>query len=224
MPNAISRPGSKASAWRLRLPFWPFTALLDRQKESRNVFAWSLLAFVFVLMSVDELVSFHEVSVKPLRNAFQLSGIFYYSWVLIVIPLVATLGLLLIPFLLRINRGTALRFILAGAIFVGGRRARKLICGYLATNGGLETAAYKFVAATQEVMENVGMTLFVVSLLRHIAIVSPSIRLSVHGPLSPPSAHDGRRACAVRYGIAPSVPDGAFPPNFDGCHRPPNPL
>ncbi len=156
-----------------------FHSLLDRERDRRNVFAWTLLSIVFILMSVDELVSFHEVSVKPLRNTLQLTGIFYYSWVLIAIPLVASLGLLLVPFLLRLERSTALRFILAGAVFVGGAVGTELICGYLATNGGVETPAYKFTAAAQEVIENIGMTMFVLALLRHIAIVTPAIRLKV---------------------------------------------
>ena len=137
-----------------------------------------IYAFIFVAMSIDELVSFHEVSVKPLRSALELSGIFYYSWVLIAAPLVVILGLYLIPFLLRLPSKIALRFVVAGAIFVAGALGTELICGYLASNGGLETVEYKFTAALQECMEVAGITLFVIALLMHVAIVAPSLHLS----------------------------------------------
>jgi hypothetical protein len=84
-----------------------------------------------------------------------------------------------VPFLLRLPRSTAIRFIIAGAIFVGGALGTELICGYLATNGGLENIAYKTTAAAQECLETLGMMLFVMALLRHIATVAPALRMTV---------------------------------------------
>jgi hypothetical protein len=156
-----------------------FNALLSRQNDRRNTAAWTVLAVIFVLMSIDEVVSFHEISVKPLRNAFGLTGIFYYSWVLLAAPMVVVLGLYLVPFMLRLPRPTAFSFFIAGAVFVGGALGTELICGYLATNGGLETVAYKTTAAAQECLEVLGMTLFVTALLRHIATVAPALRATV---------------------------------------------
>lgn len=144
-------------------------ALLARDNDRQNRLHWSALAILFLFLSVDAAVSFHEITVKPLRNGFGLDGIFYYSWVILAAPLTLGVALACIPFLLRIPRRTAAGMFLAGAIFVGGALGTELICGYLASSSGLETPQYKAVAALQEIMEATGLTLFNVTLLGHLA-------------------------------------------------------
>ena len=152
-------------------------AVLVRQRDGRNWFHWLLLGLIFMLMSIDEEVSFHEVSVAPLRNAFGLSDIFYYSWVLLATPLVIAVGLYFIPFLLRLRRETAIRFVIAGAVFVSGALGTEFILGHLATTSGMQTFAYVAVADLQECMEITGMTMFLIALLRHLAAEAPSLHI-----------------------------------------------
>jgi hypothetical protein len=156
-------------------------AQIARQKSPADIVPWTILSVVFLLMSMDEAIGFHEISVKPLRNALHLSGVLYYSWVLIAAPVVTLLGLYLVPFLLRLPRATALRFVACGAIFVGAALGTELVCGYFATHGGLETPYYKTTAAAQEILENMGITLFVLSLLRHIGDAAPNMRTTFSG-------------------------------------------
>jgi hypothetical protein len=156
-------------------------AQIARQKSPADIVPWTILSVVFILMSMDEAIGFHEISVKPLRNALHLGGIFYYSWVLIAAPAVTLLGVYLLPFLLRLPRVTAMRFVACGAIFVGAALGTELVCGYFATHGGLETPYYKITAAAQEIFENMGMTLFVLSLLRHVGDAAPNLRTTFSG-------------------------------------------
>ncbi len=159
-----------------------FMALLSRGGDRKNLIPWTILAVVFLLMASDEIVGFHEVSVKPLRNALHLSGVFYYSWVLIAAPVVAALGLYLVPFLFRLPRETAIRFVVAGAVFVGAAMGTEFICGYFASRDGVDSLGYRFTADLQECFEALGMVLFVTALLRHLALVSPTLRLNLrHG-------------------------------------------
>jgi hypothetical protein len=139
------------------------------QNDQRNIKHWFILAIIFFLMSIDAAVSFHEISVKPLRNTFQLEGIFYYSWVLIAAPITLLVGLFYLPFLWRLPRGTAIGFVVAGAIFVGGALGTEFAAGFIATASGLESMAYKVVAALQEFMESLGLTIFISILLKHMA-------------------------------------------------------
>ncbi len=142
---------------------------LAMQNDQRNVKHWFILAIIFFLMSIDAAVSFHEISVKPLRNAFQLEGVFYYSWVLIAAPITLLVGLFYLPFLWRLPRGTAIGFVVAGSIFVGGALGTELLAGSIATTSGLESLTYRFVAALQEFMESLGLTKFISILLKHLA-------------------------------------------------------
>ncbi len=155
-------------------------AALSRFNDTANRWHWTLLAGIFFAMSIDSAVSFHEVTVAPLRNAFHLSGIFYFSWVLLAAPLVAAVGLYFIPFLVRLPRQTAMRFIIAGSVFVGGALGTEFVCGYLATSVGMDSTLYQVTAAGEECLEAIGMTIFVTALLRHLGEMVPLLRLDFH--------------------------------------------
>jgi len=115
---------------------------------------------------------------RPLRNAFHFSGVFYFSWVVLAAPLVLAVGVYFIPFLLRLPIETAIRFIAAGTVFVGGALGTEFLCGYLATTVGFESMIYRTVAAGQECLEAIGMTMFVIALLRHLADMAPLFRIN----------------------------------------------
>jgi hypothetical protein len=154
-------------------------AALSVSLAPRNTRHWAILAAIFLLMSIDSSVSFHEVTVSPLRSAFHLSGVFYFSWVVLAAPLVVAVGLYFVPFLLRLPTRTALQFLLAGTIYVGGALGMEFVCGYLATTVGMDTLTYKAAAAIEEILEPIGLTLFLFALLRHISDVAPLLRLNL---------------------------------------------
>lgn len=52
---------------------------------------WWILAAGMLVLSVDEVASFHEVLAGPLRRALDLDGLFYYGWV---VPALAALTIL----------------------------------------------------------------------------------------------------------------------------------
>ena len=152
-------------------------AVLARHHDARNRTAWMLLAVVF--LSIDESVSFHEVTITPLRNAFHLSGFLYFSWVILAAPVLVVLSIIFIPFLLRLPRHTAARFAIAGGLFVGGAFGLELVGGYFVSTGGFESVPYKIAATCEEALEIIGMTLFVTSLFRHLAETAPVLHIAM---------------------------------------------
>lgn len=154
-------------------------AVLSRRIDPQNRVQWTALAVIFLLMAIDGAVSFHEVTVDPLRNAFHLGGIFYFSWVIIATPVVIALGLYFIPFLLRLPRQTAIRMVIAGAVFVGGALGTEFLGGYFASASGIDALPYMVTAAIQECLESIGMTLFVIALLRHLAQIAPFMKIDM---------------------------------------------
>ena len=138
---------------------------LVRRDGGSDVPRWTLLAVVFTVMSVDEAVSFHEVLITPLRETFGLSGMFYFAWVIPGAILVALLGLYYLPFLFRLPRRSALLFVLAGIIYVGGALGMELVAGFLAeAYGSLTATPYLAVAVIEEGMEIAGLTIFFLAL------------------------------------------------------------
>jgi hypothetical protein len=155
-------------------------AALSHSHDPRNRLAWSLLAIIFILLSLDEAASFHEALDAVLRDSFQLSGFLTFPWVIIAAPLVLALGVFLIPFLLRLPRRTAVRFFIAGAIFLSGALGLEFIGGYYASIGGWEYLPFKILSAAEECLEITGMTLFVTSLLQHLAKSAPEMQIALH--------------------------------------------
>jgi len=180
-------------------------AVLARHRDARNRAAWTLLAVVFLLMSIDESVSFHEVTITPLRNAFHLSGFLYFSWVVLAAPVLIVLSIIFIPFLLRLPRHTAARFAIAGGLFVGGAFGLEFVGGYFVSTGGFESVPYKIAATCEESLEIIGMTLFVTSLLRHLAETAPVLHIAMRGSAQPPL----NPWCEPATGQFPGTPSAA---------------
>jgi hypothetical protein len=154
-------------------------AALSRYRDPRNRLQWTLLAAIFILMSMDEIVSFHEITIEPMRNAFQLTGFLHFAWVILAAPVLAALALFFIPFMLRLPLRTAIRFVIAGGLFVAGAFGLEFVGGYFASSSGVESIPYKIAASCEEILEIVGMTLFVTSVLRHLAETAPRLQIAM---------------------------------------------
>lgn len=124
---------------------------------------WNILAWVFFFLSMDEIASLHEKLIVPLRDAMGASGIFYFAWVIVAIPLVLLFVLLYSRFLLNLPRRTAVQFVVAGAIFVIGALGFEML-------GGLfhgVTIIYRGLTAVEETLENIGAGIFIITLLKY---------------------------------------------------------
>lgn len=144
-------------------------ALITRaksQKSERFVKHWAFLAIFFFLMSIDESASIHELVIRPLRNAFDLRGVFYFSWVIPAFFVVAAIAIAYIPFFLHLPRKTALMFCLAGSLYVGGALGMELVGGYFADKYGYNHPAYILSATIEESLEIIGLLIFLATLFR----------------------------------------------------------
>ncbi|AEQ52472.1 hypothetical protein [Pelagibacterium halotolerans] len=149
-----------------------------RQTGGVDARRWMVLGVIFCLMAVDEAASFHESLMMPLRNAFDLTGIFYYSWVIPGAIAVALIGAYYLPFLLRLPRRTALLFAIAGGAYVGGALGMELVGGAIENASSKATVAYSISILIEEGLEIVGLTLFFYALTDHVARVWGSVGLA----------------------------------------------
>lgn len=130
---------------------------------------WLVLSVLFLAMSLDETASFHEPLIDILAPAAEWSDLFHHAWVVVAIPFVIAFGLFSIPFLLRLERGVAIGFVIAGALFVFGALVMEMIDGVIRLRLGYDSLAYKTGALLEDVFELLGMTLFVATALRYLA-------------------------------------------------------
>lgn len=140
-------------------------ARVQRQKGDGDVWPWMLLGFLFALLSLDESIYLHELSIIPLRRYLGASGIFYFTWVVPGFIAVLCLGLTYLRFLLRLPRRTARLFIASAAVYVGGALGLELVGGALAQQEGLWGPRYSVAMTLEEILEMIGIGLFLYSLL-----------------------------------------------------------
>lgn len=126
---------------------------------------WSLLAAVFGYLSIDEAVGLHE----QLNDVVHLSGPLYFGWIVPAGLAVLLLGLAYLRFLRDLPPETRRRFVLAGALYVGGALLMEIPLGLWTEAHGDGDLGYALIDFAEESLEMIGASLFLVALLRHAA-------------------------------------------------------
>jgi hypothetical protein len=141
---------------------------------------WATLAFVFLYLSMDEALSFHERLNRPVRELLHTSGALYYAWV---IPY-ALFALVLAAFSIRplksIARPTRSLLMAAGGLFVCGAMGMEVVGSYLATKNQMSaTLLSDVVMMIEELMELSGTIILVYALMKQIAHAHPGWGVSI---------------------------------------------
>lgn len=128
--------------------------------RSRWVVRERLLAVVFVALSVDELLSFHEMLNEPLRQAYGFDGVLRFAWVVVAVPFLLVLGIFMVGYLRALPRVVLRLFLLSGALYVGGAAGFELIGAGIWSSGGEESLAYSVATVFEEGLEMIGLVVF----------------------------------------------------------------
>ncbi len=131
----------------------------SRSRESCRWHWWGLVV-VFFYISLDEAVGFHE----NLTGLFETGGLFYFDWVIPVGIALVLFALAYLPFLKNLPEPTRSRFIVAGAIYVFGALVMELPLGFWAERHGDENLTYALIDWIEEVLELLGVSLFLSAL------------------------------------------------------------
>ena len=163
-------------------------AVLERRHEGVDVSKWAILAAGFMLMALDEALSFHEKAIAPLRELLggQHLGIFFFAWVIPGFALVAVLGAFFLRFLFRLPRRTAIAFVISAAIYLGGALGIELIEGWWREANGHRNLVYHVLVSLEEGMEMAGIIAFIHALLGHIAGRYGEVRIAFAGARDKP--------------------------------------
>ena len=158
-------------------------ALLERRHEGVDVSKWAILAAGFMLMAMDEALSFHEKAIAPLRALLggQHLGIFFFAWVIPGFALVSVLGAFFLRFLFRLPRRTAIAFVVSAAIYLGGALGIELIEGWWREAHGHRNLTYHVLVSLEEGMEMAGVIAFIHALLSYIAERFGEVRFAFAG-------------------------------------------
>ena len=166
------------------LPTWYSSALLlgcalllgliagiKLRQHNRFRWHWLGLALLFVLLSMDESAMIHETvqwalthNVAPTDRYYSIANILYAT------VLVVVVGLTCLRFLAALPRRTALLFIAAGALFIGGGLVVDYVGEVLRNqHAGADSIGYAVVTGIEETLEMFGIVLFIYALLDYLS-------------------------------------------------------
>jgi hypothetical protein len=149
---------------------------------------WTVLAVIFLGLSIDEAASIHEMAVHPLRAAWHTRGIFYFAWVIPGGAFVLLVGLAYLPFLAALPGPTRRLFIAAGALYVGGAVGMELVEGYVVEGyvvegyHGTENLAFIVASTVEEGLEMVGIVIFIRALMGYLGDTTGTVELRFGSP------------------------------------------
>lgn len=130
---------------------------------------WWILTGGFLFLSADELLQIHEGLTKVSKAMFG-SGSAPHLWALIGLVGAAALFVAYLPFLRHLTPHFRKRFILAGAIYLGGAIGFELLGGVYGMLVRPNDRYYVLLAVIEESLELVGCGMFLMALLEYIGV------------------------------------------------------
>ena len=156
-------------------------ASLYRAGEQWFVKYWIFLAAIFGFLAIDELSALHERWTGPMRGAFGAEGLLYFAWVIPYAVILLVIGVLLLRFLLRLDRKIARGFVVAGVVYISGAVGMEMLGGLEAFSSGQSTVTFVLLSTVEEIMEISGVILFIDYILRDIFTRTDGLGISVAG-------------------------------------------
>ncbi len=146
----------------------------------RYVLHWRALSIIFVYLSLDEFLSLHERSAKPVRDALHTSGFLQFAWVIPAAICVLICLLVFLRFVTHLPAKTRRLFLIAGTIFVSGALGIEMVDGYYASLYSQDNIIHKLLTTIEEFLEMIGIVIFIYALLSYISSHVKGVSLRVN--------------------------------------------
>lgn len=137
-------------------------------KSDGKRFYWLGLTILFLFLAVDEGTAIHEQVGTFLERYMNARGALYFLWVIPYGVLTLVVGLAYSKFVWELPKDTRLRFITAGVIFLVGALGIEMLGAREADLHGTNTITYCLLFTFEEMLEMLGIILFIYALLTHL--------------------------------------------------------
>ena len=143
---------------------------------------WLLLAALFIFLAYDELFSVHELLIKSIREAWNLSGVLFFAWVLPYGLGVLLVTALFAPVWWRMNKTVRLWCGLSAASYLSGTIVFEMIgAKYYQAIGHQRDVVFRMLATIEESLEITGLIMFTYSLLLLLQIEYGGLAIEIPG-------------------------------------------
>ena len=141
---------------------------------------WRFLALAFAILAVDELAGMHVIAEWVLAAAFGPARALALSSGILMAVLAGLLLLAYRPFLQRLPRRTAVGFVIAGAVYVFAAVGLDAASAWLVDSpAGSESPGYAIASLCEEILEVVGLLLFLNTGLGHLERAEGGLRIGI---------------------------------------------
>ena len=139
-----------------------------RRKGLNDSKYWIALSVIFLLVSMDEFMSVHELFTMPLREAFQFDHWFYFAWVIPGIIFCAVLLLFFLKFFFSLPGRYKRLFFASAFLLIGGAIGMEILDGLFISYNESSTFVYGILSTLEETMEFLGIILFAYSFIDYL--------------------------------------------------------
>ena len=160
------------------------TIALSHQGQARR--QWGSLSLLFIFLSCDEVACLHEQLSAAIRMAVGGTQTLHLYWIPVACLLLLVLWWWYRPFLRRLPRPLRHRLWLAAALYLGGALGLEAVAGLALLNRSPGLAS-GLLSNLEELLEMLGVAVFVAALLGHVAERRLGVEVAEPGARTPPS-------------------------------------
>lgn len=143
---------------------------------------WTILSAGFLVMALDEIMVFHEKLSSPtkallLQYGIHTDGLLRFTWIVPFSVLAVILGLSYVRFILHLPAPMRVRVVSAAAVYLAGAMGIEAVSGLVLTEFGRDTLTYAMVVNLEELLEMLGVYLFISALLTYLLETVPYLQV-----------------------------------------------
>ena len=144
-------------------------AVGKKQQGDRYTQDWQLLSLIFCWLAIDEVLSIHEILIIPeVSEALNLPWFLHSMWVIPGTFFVLWFMRRYWQFSQHLPHQSRKHFFLAAFLYVGGALIMEMIGSHIAEAEGQQNLLYAMTATLEEIMEMMGVIVFIYGLLCYL--------------------------------------------------------
>ena len=158
-----------------------FLLVVVSAKRRGAVYAarWALLAFIFLILALDEAAGMHEYFNEPFRDLLGAAGPLYYAWVIPGALFTTALFAYYLPFLRHLSSRTGRLILLSGLLYVAGAIGVELLGAQYYYSYGVKDFPYSLLTAVEETLEMTGVITLIYTLLDYLRQLPGPVQIHI---------------------------------------------
>lgn len=142
--------------------------LHERQTGSPTWKQWGLLSALFLLLTIDESASLHEMVGNYLYEQYSTGGLLRFAWIVPGAALVVAMTVFFWRFFGALPDRLWRWFLLGAVVYFGGAVGMEAIGGYYSSTVGEDNMVYELLTNIEELLEMLGAVTFVHAILSYM--------------------------------------------------------